>query len=138
MTSKAGPAASGCGKSKASIRNGNSTERFGPSPRGAWYLQSSSQVDVAIQIELATVAEAVLEPAASNSPKEVADLIDGYNGMSRAEKSKAVRTLLRTTQDRAVSALLSREYANLMSDGAEHANKRFKGVVPNGWPSTAE
>lgn len=105
---------------------------------GAWYLQSSSQVDVAIQIEPANAPEAVLEPAASDSPKEVADLIDGYDGMSRAEKSKAVRTLLGTTQDRAVSALLSREYANLMSDGAEYANKRYKGVVPNGWPSTAE
>lgn len=108
-----------------------------------WYLRSSSQVDTATEIEttaITAVAPAMAQTRASvtqaeAAPESVADIIDGYDSMSRVEKSKAVRSLLGTTQDRAVAALLNKEYVNLMSDGAEHANKRFEGVVPNGWKS---
>lgn len=53
-------------------------------------------------------------------------------GFWRAAATKAVRTLLGTMQDRAVFALLIKEYTALMSDGAKHANKRSEGVVPSG------
>ncbi len=110
---------------------------------GVWYLRSNSQVDTATTIKTpAIMAEAstTAQPQASETPAEaapqsVADIIDGYDGMTHAEKSKAVRTLLGTTQDRAVATLLNKEYTTLMNDGAEHANKRFEGVVPNGWKS---
>jgi hypothetical protein len=108
---------------------------------GVWYVRSGSQMETSTVTE--TTAITAVAPAAAQTrtseapvdaaPESVADVIDGYDGMSRAEKSKAVRTLMETTQDRAVLALLNKEYDNLFFDGGEHANQRFEGVVPDGW-----
>ena len=106
-----------------------------------WYLRSGSPSEMSTVTE--TTAITAVAPAAAQTPtpetpvdaapESVADVIDGYDGMTRAEKSKAVRTMMETTQDRAVLALLNKEYDSLFFDGGEHANQRFEGVVPNGW-----
>lgn len=109
---------------------------------GAWYLQSSSQVNVAIQTEPPTTPAAapktVLEPSPNIAPQQVTDLIDGYEDLSRGEKQKAVLSELDKVDNLATDRLLKTELAKLMSDGGENANKQFKGVVPNGWDADTQ
>lgn len=109
----------------------------------AWCLQSSSQIDVMIKTEPTTITttapKTILEPIPSTSPQEVADVIDGYDDMlPRAEKMEAIRTLLGKTKDRAVFALLNKEYMRLVNDLGENANKKFEGVAPNGWATDTQ
>lgn len=109
---------------------------------GVWYLQSSSQVDVAIHTEPATTPavapKTVIEPTPNNESQQVADLIDGYDDMSRGEKQKAVLSALGKVDNLVTDRLLKTELTKLMSDAGENANKQFRGVVPNGWDTDSQ